>query len=204
MKSAKNSQLTKGQRTSDRILLAAADCIASIGIERTSITAIAARAKVSRGLVAHYFPVKSRLFKQVMLKIAQEAYTTIEQPPQELSPQEKIVHMFRSNVEFFIENRNFFTCLMLFYYYAGLKSDFKALNTQFNARATSRLIEYLNEIEVRGAKAKSQINSRMMAESIHRELVGAIQKYFIDHHHLDSQAYVDLCLKAIRHRLSKL
>jgi AcrR family transcriptional regulator len=55
----------KGQKTSEDIIQAAIRCVASIGIEHTSIGEIAKMADVNRSLVAYYFPKKDDLFLKI-------------------------------------------------------------------------------------------------------------------------------------------
>jgi AcrR family transcriptional regulator len=135
----------KGHTSFNKILVAAATCISEIGIEKTSVTAIAKKAEVSRALVAHYFPKKSELFAEVIKYIAQEAYTKIESTEENLTPQSALQKYANANFIFFLENPVFFKCFLLFYYYAAISKEFRKMNDKFNERAISRFEKELKK-----------------------------------------------------------
>ncbi|HMG43306.1 MAG TPA: TetR/AcrR family transcriptional regulator [Acidimicrobiales bacterium] len=58
--------------TRDRIILAAVECLARLGWERTTITEVAKRAGVTRPTLYAYFPTKDDLFAEVGGRAAEE------------------------------------------------------------------------------------------------------------------------------------
>ena len=172
----------KSRLTADQILEAAARCIGSIGIEKTSITQIALEAGISRGLVAHYFPVKDELFSHVIRYIAKQSYLTLDSPPRDATPAEKILHNAQANLHFFLANPSYFKCLMLLYYYSTVRNDYRKLNTQLIKRAVSRIRQELQELTQSRSLVESSSQIDRRAETLHDELMAGIQKYFIMDH----------------------
>ena len=189
--------MTKGEQTALAILEAAAQCIARIGIEKTSITEIAKKADVSRGLVALYFPKKSKVFKEVVLYIAMQAYKKIESVDVSNSARDKTLHVMRANFEFFLSRPHYFKCFMLFYYYASIDPDFRKLNTEFNDRAINRFIDLFKLLRPK----KSATDIKRFAEDLHDQLIGSIEKFFTVNHKLSTAAYERRAITALEERL---
>ncbi len=187
-KHSKNSlsRTDKGHATFNKILFAAASCIAEIGIEKTSITAIAKKAKTSRGLVAHYFPKKSKLFLEIIKNIAKKAYESIETTPSDLNGEEELKHYAVANLNFFLKNPVFFKCFLLFYYYASISEEFRTMNEEFNKRALLRFQNSLRKMNLSEGTIKTK------AEHLHSFLISSIEKFYITEHKLNITNYIEL------------
>lgn len=159
----------KGKHTADQILEASAHCVAEIGIERTSITAIAKRAKVSRSLVAHYFPVKAKLFSQVIAHISARAQSTIHGAEvSHLPPGEQLALLFRRNFEFFGDNASYARCYLLFYYYCGVDPELLRQNAAMVEQAEARIAQLLAAMGLPAPAA--------LARELHNQLLGTLIK----------------------------
>lgn len=159
----------KGKHTAEQILEACAHCIAEIGIEGTSITAVAKRAKVSRSLVAHYFPVKAKLFGQVIDYVSAKAQATVHgDDAAKLSPREQLERLFRRNFDFFGDHASYARCYLLFYYYCGVDAELLRQNSAMVEQAESRIARLLAAM---GRKAPAAL-----ARELHSHLLGTLIK----------------------------
>lgn len=169
---------SKGQATARTILEAAARSIAAVGIEKASITEIAKRAKVSRGLVAHHFPKKSDLFLHVIQYVANEGYIFISQNTEQVRKERgtELRAVIESNLVFFLTNPHYFKCFFLFYYFASISTKYRHINTQMTNVGIERLETALAQL------TKDNDQRKRVSEQLHRDLIAAIQKYFIVTH----------------------
>lgn len=183
---------TKGERTAERILEATAHCIATFGIEESSITRIATQAEVSRALVAHYYPQKARIFLQVVHFIVEKAYLEIGAMP-EGTPQVRLLHVFRSNLEFFLKHSHYFKCFMLFYYMSGVDAEYRALNSKLTEVAVERIREPLTELGMR---------DKALPDILHNQMLGAILKFHSTQVKEGPEVFVKTFLKRIKQQLN--
>ena len=181
-------KLTKGELTAARILEATTFCVATLGIEETSITRIAEKAGVSRGLVAHYFPEKSRMFLEVIRYIVERGYSRIDSPPKSTGPVERLIHVFKSNLEFFVAHPHYLKCFLLLYYFSSFDREYRDLNTTLNDRATER---------IRQGLVLCKIREEGFAEVLHSQLFGAIFKFYTTRHELTGKAYTARFVRGI-------
>ncbi len=182
---------SKGERSAQKILDATAHCIATVGIEKASVTRIAHEAGVSRALVAHYFPQKSKIFLQVIEHIVRKAYQEFGQAGDEDGAQ-SLERVLTSNLNFFLGRPDYLKCFILFYYFCGLDRSYRALNTKLTVAGRMR-IEKALRIEGRANKD--------LAHSIHAELVGAILQYYAVDERMDQSTYTKRFLQRIRRHL---
>jgi AcrR family transcriptional regulator len=192
--------LTKGQRTYNEILEATTRCIAQIGVEGTSITAIAEEAGVSRSLVAYHFPKKKLIFKEVLKYISAQGLSEIEIDVSKLSPEEQIRHVYRSNFEFFLRHRHYFKCFFLFYYMASIDAEYRKMNSELTQRAISRFHTLPTQL-AKGRSSRSQIDG--LSESLHETLIGSVQRFFIVNHTTSPEAYIRQHLAELDLRLKQ-
>jgi len=191
------NKIPKRDLTRGRILHAATELIASIGVEKTTHRAIAKRAKAANGLVAHYFPKQELIFQAVIKRIAGEAYLTIEEPPADLSGSQKILHMVESNLRFFLDHPSYFKCFMLYYYYATFNKAFRAQNTELVRVATQRLQTYLRQHSSETGNTVDDATIETQASVLHNHLMGCIMKFFNVDHTNQGDAYQERCLKEV-------
>jgi AcrR family transcriptional regulator len=192
-------ELSKGQRTAKSILHAVAECVSKLGIEKTSVTEIAKHARVSRSLVAKYFPKKKHIFKSAILSILDEGYNSIEIEKSDWPAQEQIVHIALSNFIFFQKNKAYLHCMLLLYYYSAIRLDFKEINTATIERAIQRLSVPMSKLY----PGVSPFEIRSRCEFVHNTLVGAILKYSMSTHGLNQDEYRDRYLYSLRSYLTQ-
>ncbi len=196
---------SKGQKTAEAILEATCECIAEIGIERTSITAIAERAGVSRALVAHYFPKKAEIFKHVITHIMKQGYSRIEQHSDAagLGPRELLCRMVDENLRFFLDHPAYFKCYFLFFYFASIDASYRKMNSLANKRAIARIDGYLRAMCAEKGIAVTEERLAELGESIHRELIGAIQKFYNVTHSIPKSRFRETHLAQLDSRLGE-
>ena len=108
----------KGNRTSHEIMEAAIKCVATIGMENTSLTEIGKIAGVNRSLVAYHFPKKDELFFQITDYVINDLTKFIESnlgKPKDLDDVTNLV------IKYFSLNHNYLVTFVNFLYYCGLK-----------------------------------------------------------------------------------
>lgn len=192
----------KGLATRDRILEAAALCISTNGVERTSVTLIAKKAKLTRGLITFYFPKKESIFLQVMQKIVESYYHYLQRQTVSLATAatEQILMSARVNFEFFAAHPAYYKCFMLLYYYASVDPQYRAYNTQLMGVAPRRFASALKNLLPQLSEEAIKLHS----ESLHSELIAWIQKYHYLDHGLSTEQFLARMLEALRLRIEAL
>ena len=181
----------KGQRTQDAILEATTVCIARDGIESTSITAIANEAEVSRGLVAHYFPVKSKMFDDVVRYVSLRAYGFFQAHQESSQKSESaVLDRLHANLLLFTTYPHYYKTIALLYYLASIQPHYRKLNTALVRNATETLETLLRE---EGAE-KPQV----LAELLHNQLISRIQKYYFVEHGDSLEEFIRKSMEAFR------
>jgi len=188
------SNKTKGEMTTERILEATAYCIATYGIEKASISRISEKAKVSRGLVAHYFPEKSKLFMDVIRHIVKDGYEKIKAAEKSVKKEEQVFDILRANMSYFFERPSFLKCFILFYYFSGVSPAYKKYNTQLTNAA---------RVRIEKALAARTIHDKELARSIHSQLVGAMLQFHAVDHGMGIGKFSERFLKSIRNQIKR-
>jgi len=145
----------KGIETRNRIINAAAECIATLGLEKASITAIAKRAHVPRSLVARYIPKKTDLLVNIIefWKSQNSIETTSSLPPLEQQ-----IEFVVENTRYLEQNPQFATCVMLVYYYSSIDKRMATYCREFSDGAEQLSIKFLNdENKIRGSKIPPEL-----------------------------------------------
>ncbi len=168
----------KGERTAKRIFEAAAECIADLGIERTSITEIAKRAKTSRALIARYLPKKADLLLEVIRHISFEGTPGMEDLPASAPAIKKILHSIERNFLFFSHNPHYYSCFVLLYYFSGVRDDLRKLNNDIYRHFIDRTALYLSDFSKEKRRRWNHEDIQALSESIYSELEGALLSYF--------------------------
>lgn len=132
----------KGVDTRNRILFAAAECISNLGIEKTSITAIANRARVPRSLVARYIPKKTDLLVNIIEFWKSQG---IVQTTPSLPPLEQEIEAHVETTRYLELNPQFASCVILVYYYSSIDPRMAAYCREFSDGAEQRSIKFLIE-----------------------------------------------------------
>jgi AcrR family transcriptional regulator len=118
----------KGENTFEEIIQASIRCIATKGLEHTSIGEIAKMADVNRSLVAYYFPKKDELFlkitEHILDRIIQFMESLQERPQNMNSVVRDLETYFLNNHDHLINYLNLLYYCNLRYRYYGHLRDF--------------------------------------------------------------------------------
>lgn len=95
----------------EKILTAAFELFAEKGYAQTSVDSIAVKAKISKGLIYHYFNSKEIILKSVFDRIKQEGDILYEGMEQ-LSPDQFLDKMINQSINFVIYQKKIFRLMM--------------------------------------------------------------------------------------------
>ena len=176
-------ELSKGQKTAVKILEAAARCVAKIGAEKTSITAIAHEAKLKRSLIAYHFPKKEDIFYHVMKHIMVQFGRSYLPSRPKISPapkQEKqdLLNLISAYMDYFQTYPHYFHCYLHCFYLASVHEHYKQLNTRILRRIIIRIqskIKALTEAENLNVPMRDMED---FANIIYSNLLGTIMSYY--------------------------
>ncbi|HXZ85861.1 MAG TPA: TetR/AcrR family transcriptional regulator [Myxococcota bacterium] len=101
-----SSRAARKDETQARIVHASMELFATRGYEGTSISAIAAKAEISRGAVFWHFGSKEGLFKEACKRFFIPFWREIERSLESLGPRERILALFDLYEQFVSANRD--------------------------------------------------------------------------------------------------
>ena len=102
---APSSRAARKDETQARIMAASMELFATRGYEGTSISAIAAKAEISRGAVFWHFGSKAALFREACKRFFIPFWREVERSLESLGPRERVLSLFDMYEEFVTENR---------------------------------------------------------------------------------------------------
>jgi|GEM_PF-6036836 len=201
--------LSKGQRTSMKILEAAARCVAKIGAEKTSVTAIAEEAGLKRSLIAYHFPKKEEIFFRIMVHIMysfglfyrqrrkdNELQAMQNQKANEL-PLQDIQLLAGSYLDYFHYYPHYFHCTLHCFYLASINRRYKILNTKILSRIMIRLMGALKRLSVARQQQLSNRELEQIAQIIYSNLIGTVVSYFTLENPGEYQQFKKHCLELL-------
>ncbi len=196
------SSLSKGQRTAIKILEAAARCIAQIGAEKTSISAIAKEANLKRSLIAYHFPKKDDIFYKVMQHIMyQFGRYYIPSRPTRPTETNSVEWLFEAYIDYFQEYPHFFHCYLHCFYLSSVHYRYKTLNTKILRRILLRIMVYMRtHIEHQGAHVRTQ-DLEDFSRLLYSNLVGSIMTYYTSETKVTYQEFKIHGLKILRQEI---
>jgi AcrR family transcriptional regulator len=165
-----NKTKNKGELSRLKLIETAIALTASKGLERATARNIAAKAKVSLGLVNHHLGSQDQLVETMIKYISEKAYEQIESAPEDMLPIEKIIFNFMNNLDFFEKNPAYLKMFIYYYAWCTHSPKLKAINSNLNDRATERLRSYLLEMDFTESEAKH------FSRILHAHLVGSLLK----------------------------
>ncbi|MBI2520108.1 MAG: TetR/AcrR family transcriptional regulator [Bdellovibrio sp.] len=176
-------ELSKGQKTALRILEAAARCVAKIGAEKTSITAIAQEAKLKRSLIAYHFPKKEDIFYQVMKHIMVQfgrSFLPSRPQPTANTKQEKqiLLDLVSAYMDYFQTYPHYFHCYLHCFYLASVHEHYKKLNTRILKRIIIRLQIKIKALTESQGLIVPMHDIEDFANIIYSNLLGTIMSYY--------------------------
>lgn len=109
---APSSRALRKDETQARIIHASMELFATRGYEGTSISAIAARAEISRGAVFWHFGSKEGLFREACKRFFIPFWREVERSLESLGPRDRILALFDMYEQFVTANRETIQALM--------------------------------------------------------------------------------------------
>ncbi len=121
---------TKAQERQLKIIEAAVEDFASVGIEKSTYESIARRSKVSRPLVHHYFPDKEVLIERAITYVRANFQSIAVKA---IQGEEKSEHQLNayivSTFDWLKKYPAHVKVWLLFYYYCGIDAKYRKLNS---------------------------------------------------------------------------
>ena len=171
----KNKRLnSQGQRTKNRLVQAAIECLAEHGLHNTSFQTIADKCGLARPLVAYHFQEKSQIFTKVWDFIYEEALRKTESKLNVSgSAKEKILNYMRVSIEIFSEKKEVTFVYFQLHYMSAFNSDIRQKNTEIKRRAVNRIAVIIMAGQ-KSKEFKAELDPYLVAKMIHSSLVGIL------------------------------
>lgn len=169
------------------ILDAAIACLASDGIDKTTVQEVARRAKMRRSHVMYYFSSQDSLVEAaVKLVVATgQEITVAHMTAAGDRPQERLRAHAEATFAWFERHRTHASVMLLLLYYGSCHPKYTALNSQIREAGESRL----EGILLSGLPPKRRNrNARPAARTLRALLVGSLAHYFSSKSSLDYEA----------------
>lgn len=196
-----SKKLSKGQITAQKILEAAARCIAKVGIEKTSVTNIAKEAVLKRSLIAYHFPKKAEIFFKVISHIAEELMEKRTEMTTGTSGRLKLERILLSYSDYFYEKNHNFNCFLHFQYLASIDGHYKKLNDQITKNALDVIKSAIDEVM---SEEKIQASEKLVldfAEALYMRLIGVIMRYYTTNHQFSTDDYQKRYITILREEI---
>lgn len=196
-----SKKLSKGQVTAQKILEAAARCIAKVGIEKTSVTNIAKEAVLKRSLIAYHFPKKAEIFFKVITHIAEELMVKRTEMTTGTSGRLKLERVLLSYSDYFYEKNHNFNCFLHFQYLASIDGHYKKLNDQITNNALEVIKAAIEEVL---AEEKVQFHEKLVldfSEALYMRLIGVIMRYYTTNHQYSTDDYQKRYITILREEI---
>lgn len=156
--------MSRGDKRKVEIIEAAIDCIAQLGIEKTTFEAIGDQLGIKKSHVNYHFSDKNVIIEYAIKYIATVAQTiTATRVEKAKTKKAKIVAIYESAVDWVMDYPNHVPVLLLFYYYCTCNPKFYAINQQVRKAGLDRL---RGVIDPQGKSTKSLEASQRIQDAI--------------------------------------
>lgn len=116
------------QRSEEKILEAALELFATNGYKNTSISEIAKKAKISKGLMYNYFESKQTLLRAIVTKAMTEGHNLVQHALEDYaSPILELEHLVLDTIEHVKNNFQFWKLLTSLYHQQGILASVQDL-----------------------------------------------------------------------------
>ena len=165
---------TKGERTKFNIIEGAITCIASLGIEKTTLEAIASRAGIAKSHVVYHFPDKDDIFLAAIRYVTSVAQQiTVERIKVARNLRDRVAAILDGAIEWAENYPTHVPVLIQFYQFCTYRSEFRKMHTHIRAAGFDRIHEALKEeYQLRSPEKLSSL-----AQSIHSLMIGNILEW---------------------------
>ena len=169
-----SSRAARKDETQARIMAASMELFATRGYEGTSISAIAARARISRGAVFWHFGSKAALFKEACKRFFIPFWREVERSLESLGPRARVLALFDMYEEFVSQNRDTIQALVRWVLESptmreSLRGELLSLHTMFTddlRQAITELSGDPREAEIATAALASILAGNLLFEVI--------------------------------------
>jgi AcrR family transcriptional regulator len=167
-------KLSKADRSRLKILEAAIETYADIGIDYISVEDIARKAKTSRPLIQHYFPVKYDLFLFAMRFIrAQFQDIAIAHVQTARNSKDRLTKYVESTFEWAEKKKSHTKSWAMFFYFCASEKDLRVEHTKMTQMGEQRLLALLTE-GIRDGTFDEDSDLPFRAKTIQRIITGAL------------------------------
>ncbi|HKC49911.1 MAG TPA: TetR/AcrR family transcriptional regulator [Myxococcota bacterium] len=144
---APSGRAARKDETQARIIQASMELFATRGYEGTSISAIAAKADISRGAVFWHFGSKEGLFREACKRFFIPFWHEVERSLESLGPRERVLSLFDLYEQFVTANRETIQALMRWVLEsATMRESLRGELLQLHAMFTNDLREAVGEL----------------------------------------------------------
>lgn len=138
--------MTLKVKRKEEIFSAALQCFIERGYADTSISAIAARANISKGGLYHYFPSKRELFLALFLFRVQRYSEEINQHLKyEVSPEKRLRILVAQTSRLLVQNEDFYRFCLEFLAIGARDTDIRAVMTSFYKETVGIFCRIVND-----------------------------------------------------------
>ena len=153
--------VSKAERRKIQILEATIECFATRGIDSTAYELIAKKCGASRTLIIHYFPNRQELEMLAIQYIrADMQKAAVEAIQKAKTPEKRLEAYVQSTFDWTKEKPSFMTVWLLFFYYCGVRPEFKAMHTKLTTMGHERIIALMEGLPENKRAQKKDISLR--------------------------------------------
>lgn len=194
------TQLKKSDETKLKILDAAIDTYADLGINYVSYEDIARAAGITRPLIQHYFPDKKELFLTAMKYVRAQMQTVAVERIQAIEkPLEQFKEYVRSNFYSFEKKPNLMRAWMFFYYICASDPSFRAHHVKLTEIGHERILSMLKKGAAQGDFSGKELPRK--AKTVQRIITGLfielMSEYSIKEMARIREEAVEDCIKVV-------
>jgi len=194
-------KLKKSEKTRKKILEVAMKLFATQGVDKTTTRKIAQKARISTGLVNHYFPKSEVIFLEAVRYVFEDFKTKTRSEAREHVGAEKIIQALKKNYELFLGNPFHYRCFATSYAYGAINKKFKDLHTYIFNSFTGTIGKYAEEYLKLNGVVRTKDDIHDLAVGILEELDGSLLFFFFTDHKLSAKVYTEIRLTRLRKKL---
>jgi AcrR family transcriptional regulator len=167
---------TKGDLKKMEIIKASIECLAELGLEKTSYEAIAKKIGTRRAHVAYHFSDKHDIFRSAVKYIlATYQQISIEHLQQSKSGEQMLVKYVEAVFEWAKSHPEQVSVMLLLYYLCTIKEDYLELHHQIRTKGQERIAYILlNKLKISPAPKKAMFISKSIQNLISAAILDSV------------------------------
>jgi AcrR family transcriptional regulator len=162
-------KLTKGERTREKIIKSAIQCLAKLGYEKTTFQAIADQCGISQPLVVHYFEKRENVFPSIIEYLLRHTQDVVrERIDPNASPTVRLQEFIRLSLENVRNEADEAKVLLTLSLFATFDHQYRLYNGQFKRYVIQELAEIIESGVERGEFSiqDSKLTAKMLMSYI--------------------------------------